>query len=224
VSVQPERTSPPPPLPVRLIGKALTRLVARAPSTWPLVRRPVRGFFDRLAGGWDERVRPDAPEHLAALAAAVARLEAPPARALDLGTGTGAGALWLARQFPQARVTGLDISERMIDQARAKLPAELSGRVDFLVGDANRLPFTDGSFDLVAQISVPVFFDEVARVLAPGGYVVVVSSLGLMTPFHTPERTLRTGFRRRGVEAVATGAAGAGTFFLGRLSSSAPPR
>jgi predicted O-methyltransferase YrrM len=62
--------------------------------------------FDRSAGGWDERVRPDAPEHLAALAAAVARLQAPPARALDLGTGTGAAALWLARTFPDARVTG----------------------------------------------------------------------------------------------------------------------
>src|ERR671918_2001497 len=103
---QPERTSPPPPLPVRVIGKGLTRLVARAPWTWPLIRRLVRGFFDRLASGWDERVRPDAPEHLAALAAAVARLEAPPARALDLGTGTGAGALWLGRGVPQTRGAG----------------------------------------------------------------------------------------------------------------------
>jgi ubiquinone/menaquinone biosynthesis C-methylase UbiE len=216
---QPERTSPSPPLPVRVIGKALTRMVARAPWTWPLMRRSVTGFFDRLAGGWDERVRPDAPEHLAALAAAVARLEAPPARALDLGTGTGAGALWLAREFPDARVTGLDISEAMIQQAKAKLPDELSGRVEFLVGDAERLPFTDGALNLVAQISVPVFFDEVARVLAPRGYVVVVSSLGQKTPFHTPERTVRNGFRRRGVETVATGAEGPGTFFLGRRSA-----
>ena len=223
MSEPPERTSPPPPLPVRVIGKGLTRLVARAPWTWPLMRRPVRGFFDRLAGGWDERVRPDAPEHLAALAAAVSRLEAPPARALDLGTGTGAGALWLAREFPEARVTGLDISEAMIERARAKVPGELAGRVEFLVGDAEQLPFADGSFELVAQISVPVFFDEVVRVLAPGGYVVVVSSLGLKTPFDTPEHMLRKGFRRRGVEVVAAGAAGPGTFFVGRLASTALP-
>jgi SAM-dependent methyltransferase len=224
VSEPPGRTSPPPPLPVRVIGKGLTRLVARAPWTWPLLRRPVQRFFDRLAGGWDERVRPDAPEHLAALAAAVSRLETPPARALDLGTGTGAGALWLAREFPQARVTGLDISEAMIERARAKLPAELSRRVEFLVADAQRLPFANGSFELVTQISVPVFFDEVVRLLAPGGYVVVVSSLGLKTPFHTPERTLRNGFRRRRVEAVAAGAAGPGTFFVGRLASPPPPK
>jgi ubiquinone/menaquinone biosynthesis C-methylase UbiE len=214
-----KRTSPPPPLPVRVIGKALTRMVARAPWTWPLMRRLVRRFFDRSAHGWDERVRPDAPEHLAALAAAVTRLEAPPARVLDLGTGTGAGALWLAQEFPDARVTGLDISEPMIEQAKAKVPNELAGRVEFQVGDAERLPFSDGSVDLVAQISVPVFFDEVARVLAPRGYVVVVSSLGPKTPFHTPERTLRKGFRRRGIETVATGAEGSGTFFLGRRSA-----
>jgi len=213
---QPERTSPPPALPVRVIGKALTTMVGRAPWTWPLMRRLVRGFFDRSAGGWDERVRPDAPQHLAALAAAVARLEAPPSRALDLGTGTGAGALWLAREFPDARITGLDISEAMIEQAKAKLPDEMSGRVDFLVGDAGRLPFTDGSVDLVAQISMPVFFDEVARVLAPRGYVVVVSSLGPKTPFHTPERALHKGFRHRGIATVATGTEGPGTFFLGR--------
>jgi hypothetical protein len=61
VKEQPERTSPPPPLPVRVIGKALTWMVPRAPWTWPLMRRSVRGFCDRLADGLDERVRPDAP-------------------------------------------------------------------------------------------------------------------------------------------------------------------
>jgi hypothetical protein len=64
-----------------------------------------------------------------------------------------------------------------------------------------------------------VFFDEVARVLAPGGHVLVVSSLGARTPFHTPERTLREGFRRRAIRPVATGPGGSGTFFLGRLDT-----
>ena len=124
----------------------------------------------------------------------VDRLDTAPARVLDLGTGTGAAALWLARRYPEARVTGVDISEPMIEKARAKLPGELAERVDFRVADAERLPFADGAFDLVAQISVPVFFDEVARVLAPGGHVVVVSSLGVKTPFHTPEATVRKRF------------------------------
>jgi ubiquinone/menaquinone biosynthesis C-methylase UbiE len=216
VSDGPQRPVTPPPLPIRVIGKGLTRLVASAPWAWPVLRRPVRGFFDRLADVWDERVRPDDPEHLAALAAAAEGIDAQPARILDLGTGTGAAALWLARRYPEARVSGVDISEPMIRNAKAKLPAELSGRVEFQVADAERLPFEDGAFDLVTQISVPVFFDEVARVLGPGGHVVVVASQGVKTPFYTPERTLRRRFRKRGVEAVATGAAGPGTFFVGR--------
>jgi hypothetical protein len=42
----------------------------------------------------------------------------------------------------------------MIERAKAKLPDELSGRLEFVVGDAERLPFAEGSLDLVAQISV----------------------------------------------------------------------
>jgi SAM-dependent methyltransferase len=206
---QPERASPPPPPPpVRVIGKALTRMVAGAPWTWPLMRRLVRGFFDRLADGWDERVRPtrrstwrrSPPRSPVSRRHRRGRSISAPGRARER--------CGLAREFPGARVTGLDISEAMIERAKAKLPAELSGRVEFLVGDAERLPFTDGSLEPVAQISVPVFFDEVARVLAPRGYVVVVSNLGPRTPFHTPEGTLRKGFRRRGIETVATGAEG----------------
>jgi SAM-dependent methyltransferase len=193
--------------------------VARWPAAWPLVRRPVRRFFDRLAGGWDERIAPDSPEHLAALVAALDQLETTPRRALDIGTGTGAAALMVARRYPEARVAGIDISPRMIEAARAKVPDDLAARVEFSVADAGSLPFEDASFDLVVQISVPTFFDEVARVLAPGGYVIVVSSLGAATPFHTPERVLRDGFVRRGVREVATGSGGRGTFVVARRST-----
>jgi ubiquinone/menaquinone biosynthesis C-methylase UbiE len=183
------------------------------------VRRPVRRFFDRLAGGWDERIAPDSPEHLAALVAALDRLETAPRRALDIGTGTGAAALMVARRYPEARVVGIDISPRMIEAARAKVPDDLATRVELSVADAGSLPFEDAGFDLIVQISVPAFFDEIARVLTPGGHVVVVSSLGAATPFHTPERILRDGLARRGVQEVATGSGGRGTFFIGRRAA-----
>jgi malonyl-CoA O-methyltransferase len=176
----------------------------------------VRRFFDRLAGVWDERVEPDSPRHLAALVAALDRVEIAPPRVLDIGTGTGSAALEIARRYPEARVAGVDISPLMIEAARAKLPGELAERVKFSVSDAGSLPFEPGAFDLVAQISVPVFFDEIARVLAPGGHAIVVSSLGEATPFHTPDDLLRVGFERRGLEWVASGSGGPGTFFLAR--------
>lgn len=190
------------------------RLVARAPRAWRLIRRPTQRFFDFLAAGWDARVQPDSPEHLAALFAGVDSVQAAPGRIIDLGTGTGAAALALARRFREARVEGVDISERMITAARAKTTEDVADRVQFSVADVAALPFEAESFDLVTQVSVPVFFDQIARLLRPGGHVIVVSSLGRATPYYLPNRMLRRQFERRGFRTVAAGRAGIGTFFV----------
>jgi hypothetical protein len=133
-------------------------------------------------------------------------------------TGTGAGALWLAREFPDARVTGLDISEAMIERAKAKVSDELSGRVESWSATPSGCRSRTAPWSWSLRSACRFLRRGGARA-RPRGYVVVVSSLGLKTPFHTPERTLREGFRRRGIETVATGAEGPGTFFLGRRSA-----
>ncbi len=63
---------------------------------------------------------------------------------------------------------------------------------------------------------MPPFFAEIARVLAPGGHVIVVATGGASTPFYTPDAVLERGFSRRGIETVESGAAGRGTWFVGR--------
>ena len=52
---------------------------------------------------------------------------------------------------------------------------------------------------------MPPFFAEIARVLRPGGHVVVAATRGSATPFYTPDSVLRRGFRRRGLEEVESG-------------------
>jgi SAM-dependent methyltransferase len=206
----------PPPLPVRQLGRIGSRLIVSAPRLWPLLRWANTATWDRLAGRWDERIRPDSPDHLAPLDAAFEHIEAPPLQILELGTGTGAGAIALARRFTDAAVLGVDVSEAMVSAAAAKRPDELAGRLEFAVADAASLPYKDGTFDLVAQLNMPPFLDQVVRVLAPGGYVLVADSLGANTPSHVPERLLRNGFERRGVGVVASSRAGAGTFLVAR--------
>ena len=174
-----------------LVGKAICRLVATAPWAWPLIRGPVGRFFDRAADGWDERTAAGSPEHLATLAAGLDALESRPERVLDLGCGTGAGTLFLAREFPTASVRGVDLSETMIIRAQAKIGLDPEGRVTFRTADASHLPFSDESFDLVTQVNMPVFFGEIARVLRPGGGVVLATSQGDQTPFSTPEALVR---------------------------------
>jgi ubiquinone/menaquinone biosynthesis C-methylase UbiE len=205
-----------PPTRIRLMGRLLNAAVARAPWLWPVLRAPMQRYFDRWASGWDQRTAAGSPDHLAALAVAATRVSPMPERVLDLGTGTGAAALFWAREFPTARVRGVDLSPEMIRVAQAKVGLDPEGRIAFRVADAGALPYEDESFDLVSQVNVPPFFGEIARVLRPGGHVIVAASSGARTPFYTPDAVLERGFRKQGLAVVDSGSAGTGTWLVAR--------
>jgi ubiquinone/menaquinone biosynthesis C-methylase UbiE len=139
-----------------------------------------------------------------------------PERALEVGTGTGEGALLIAREFPQASVRGVDLSDEMIRGAKGKVGLDPEGRIAFAVADAADLPYGEDSFDLVAHLNMPPFMAEVARVLRPGGQVIVASSWGSATPFYTSKAALDWGFAKQGIEPAASGEAADGTFWVGR--------
>ena len=209
----------PPPRRVRIAGRLINGAVARAPITWPLLRGWSHRFWEQAAPGWADRVSRSGPEYLAPLAAGLLHVTPEPERALDVGTGLGDGALLIAREFPRARVRGVDLSEEMIRRAQARIGLDPEGRVAFKVADAAHLPFDDDSFDLVAQLNVPPFFREIARVLRPGGFALVAASWGSDTPFYTPESVLGRGFRRSGLHATESGEAGHGTYFVAQRPS-----
>jgi ubiquinone/menaquinone biosynthesis C-methylase UbiE len=195
----------------------MTALIARAPVLWPLLRPWTRRYWDDRAATWNQRVDRSSAAYLAALAAGLLRVRPEPERALDLGTGLGDGALLIAREFPLARVRGVDLSEAMIRRAQRRIGLDPEGRVAFRVADAADLPYDDDSFDLVAQLNMPPFFAETARVLRPGGHFLIAASFGPATPFYTPESVLRRGFARVGLEQVDSGTAGDGTYWVARV-------
>ena len=197
----------------RRFARVATNAVVRRPGVWRLFRGALRRQFDRLAPQWDEIIQPD---HLAAFERALEEVQPAPRRALDLGTGTGAAALAVARRFPEAEVVGIDLADSMIAAARRKAGPELADRVRFEVGDAAALPFEDGAFDLVTHANMIPFFDELARVVAPGGYVVFGFSGGSETPIYVDPSRLRGELERRGFTHFAELAAGRGTAFLAR--------
>lgn len=219
----PEPTSDrqPPPRRTRALGRALNDLVVRFPWMWPLVRGRMRSYFEEIAADWDARTNAGSPEHLAALAAGLTVVNPAPERALDLGTGTGEAALLLAREFPQARVRGVDIAPGMIAAAQAKVGLDPEGRIAFKVADSADLPWPEDSFDLVTGLNMPPFFAELARVLRPGGFVVFAASWGAETPFYTAPEALERGFASYAIAEVSRGEAGAGTFWVGRAAQSA---
>lgn len=96
-------------------------------------------------------------------------------RVLDVSSGTGASAVFLAERFG-CSVTGVDASDAMVSRARDRLGDSLL-RVEFMQGDAHGLPFDDASFDAVISECTVCLLDkrtalrEMVRVATPGGWV-----------------------------------------------------
>lgn len=117
-------------------------------------------------------------------------------KVLDVGTGPGRLAILLAKE-EGAPVTTLEFEGEGIQMAlRNAEEAGVGGRVRFLRGDAARLPFPSGTFDLVASANLIHHMDEPAlavgemvRVCKPGGRVVVAdmtqAGLDLLAEVHT---------------------------------------
>jgi SAM-dependent methyltransferase len=194
-------------------ARLATDVAVRRPRLWRLFRGPLRFVFDRLAASWDAG---RSPRRLAGFEAGLAQLSDAPRRALDVGTGTGDAAFLLAERWPDAEVVGVDLSERMVEEARRKRPPELAGRVRFERADAAALPFADGAFDLVGLNNAIPFFDELARVLAPGGHVLFASSAGAETPIYVAPDRLRHELGNRGFTDFRDVRAGSSSGLLAR--------
>ena len=180
----------------------------RLPFLWPLLRGRMTKYFDELAPQWDAMT---SPERLVTFEAALEHVPGEPRSILDLGTGTGDGAIALAERWPEAEVVGVDVSREMLEEARRKAP-----RLRFEVGDGSRLDVEDGAFDLVAMNNMIPFVDELARVVRPGGHAVFAFSRGDETPIYVPPGLLRDKLGGAGFEVIAEIAAGPGTAIVAR--------
>jgi len=107
----------------------------------------------------------------------LAELEQEPfADLLDCGCGTAPMLELLKKKYPDRHYTGIDLTPEMIAVAKAKgMPG-----VELVVGDCEKLPFPDGSFDAVICCqsfhhypNVQDFFQSVSRVLRPGGRLIL---------------------------------------------------
>lgn len=136
-------------------------------------------YFAAHAGDWDAMKALNLPEE-AVEAAIVQALTTRPVRALvDIGTGTGRMLEVMAPAI--TRGTGVDLSREMLAVARARLSAAGCDHCQVRLGDMYTLPAQDGEFDAAVLHQVlhfaedpPAALREAARVLAPGGRLLVV--------------------------------------------------
>jgi ubiquinone/menaquinone biosynthesis C-methylase UbiE len=151
---------------------------------------------DRYERWWAPVLAPTARGLADELTSVVDRV--PDARLVDIGTGTGTLAIELVRRFPAVTVTAVDSSAAMLDEARQQATRALTPsavrRLEFVRGDAEKLPLPSVAFD--AAVSSFVFqlvanraaaFREARRVLRPDGFLAVVTWLASDAPFEPDE-------------------------------------
>jgi SAM-dependent methyltransferase len=158
---------------------------------------------------------------LTPLAAAVLHVGGPE-RILQLECGEGEGALFLAREFPSARVRGIDLSADAIRRAGGRVGLDPEGRIAFKQGSPDSIPFPDDHFDLLAALDSRPTPAEAARVLRPGGFLALAVTRGEdpLGGFAGAIRRRRLG--HRGFEPIWTEAAGEGSFSILRLRGGGP--
>lgn len=143
----------------------------------------IQHYYSWRASNYDAGAGFEVEHHAEALRLANVQSEQ---RVLDVACGTGRGTVGLAQAVgTNGRVDALDLSEAMLEQARAKIEKlGLSDRVQFKQGNARELPYPDNTFDLVYNgymfdlIPLDGFapiLKEMARVLKPGGKLVLVN-------------------------------------------------
>lgn len=115
-----------------------------------------------------------------------------PTNILDIATGTGDLAISFAKKTTATVITGLDISEGMLNVGKNKIIKEnLTNKIEMVLGDSENLPFKDNSFDAISvAFGVRNFenlekgLSEILRVLKPNGtFVILETSIPTKNPY-----------------------------------------
>lgn len=161
-----------------------------------LKHEQVRDMFDSIAPAYDRmnRLMTFGLDRLWTRRATAAATAASPRTILDVATGTADIALRLSERAPEARITGIDLSEGMLAIGRRKVEAAgLADRIELRCADCLDLPFADDSFDAVTVAYGVRNFDNLAagyaemlRVLRPGGRLTVIELATPQSPLIRP--------------------------------------
>lgn len=154
-------------------------------------KREIGALFDRIAGTYDglnhglslnidKRWRRKTVQRMAASG-----------HVLDVAIGTADLTIEMLRQGKAQRVTGIDLSEQMMEVGRRKVERlRVTGKVAFVFGNAQKMPFDDASFDgVTCAYGCRNFSDldaglkEMYRVLKPGGQVTILEFSYPKNPF-----------------------------------------
>ena len=117
------------------------------------------------------------------------REEVAPKTIIDMATGTGDFAIEAIRMGLEAKITGIDISQGMLDVGVKKLKAKgLTNKISLLQGDSENLPFEDASFEAYTVAFGVRNFENLDRGLSEMYRVLAPNSLTVILEFSKPKR------------------------------------
>lgn len=205
------------------IRRYRTRLLMRsALSGGPLYRLLTRKTADRFNGraeGWDQMVGEHEYKWFDPLDAALDKMASSlePKLILDVGGGTGRAGYHIAGRYPYAHVAVIDIASRMLAFGKERGRQEPLPALSFIVGDSTRIPIAGDRADLAFVLNAPVNPPEMARVLKPGGVVVLAFTYSHHTPMYLDEPIARRALARAGFTSISSGTKGEGSWVAGVL-------
>ena len=158
----------------------LIKLIIKYPKLMEskLFLKVMQIFPEKISKSYDRKVKDEDIQYQEALAYGLSLIKKEPLKILDLCTGTGFAAFMALSRFPDALVTGVDLSPGMIELAKGKISGSHAERIRFERGNAAELVYEDEAFDMVITSNAPVYMEEAVRVLKQGGDIIVTFSFG----------------------------------------------
>ena len=187
-----------------------------APRLWRAFRDTTKRLFTERAQQWDSIVGESHADALIEALEAIGTDRLPPGWIIDVGCGTGIGTWVLAERFPYRAILGIDISEAMVEVAKAKgsLGAQRlnsdqaadrgeRGKVSFAVGDAFAPPIRKKVAGLVVVMNAPAVVSRLVPLLVDKGVLLLVWSEGPRTPIWVNPTAVKLACRRWGITRFA---------------------
>ncbi len=172
-------------------------------------------FPKKISHIYDEKMAASDMDYKVAFLEGLGNIGSEPDKVLDICAGTGFAALLVANSFAEALIEAVDLSPEMVRIARGKAEEAGYSHIRFETGNARQLDYADEEFNLVVTSNAPVYLEEAARVLKPGGEMLITYSFGGAI-FARAEEDIHKLLQKNGLELVKLKNINKGVFILGR--------